>query len=83
MCWHAQSVVHEVDQVFVPDFRSVQATPNGRVLFALGDGSGQPTTVANFTLILPGGDQNTSDIEDPVYQITDAGLMFSVTPTPV
>ncbi len=78
----AQSVVHEVDQVFVPDFMGVTSSGN-RVVYALGDGSGQPGTVANFTLILPGGDQNISDIADPVYQITDAGLMFSVTPPPI
>ncbi|CAL8463696.1 g3230 [Coccomyxa elongata] len=76
------SVVHEVDQVFVPDFQGVTSSGN-RVVYALGDGSGQPVTVANFTLILPGGDQNISDIADPVYQITDAGLMFSVTPPPI
>lgn len=74
-------MVHEVDQVFVPDFQSVQTTGN-RIVYALGDGSGAPGTVANFTLILPGRDSNTSDIADPVYQITDAGLMFSVTPAP-
>ena len=71
-----------MDQVFVPEFRGVASSGN-RVVYGLGDGSGQPVTVANFTLILPGGDQNISDIADPVYQITDAGLMFSVTPPPV
>ncbi len=74
--------MHEVDQVFVPDFQSVQTVGN-RVIYGLGDGSGVQNVVANFTLILPGGDMNTSDISDPVYQVTDAGLMFSVTPAPV
>lgn len=66
----------------MPEFLGVTSSGN-RLVYALGDGSGQAVTVANFTVILPGGDQNVSDIADPVYQITDAGLMFSVTPPPI
>ena len=74
--------MHEVDQVLVPDFRSVR-TEGNRIIYGLGDGSGSPAVSANFTLILPSADANVSDIVEPVYQITDAGLMFSVAPSPI
>ena len=71
-----------MDQVFVPDFRGADTVDN-RVIYHLGDGSGSHVNTANFTLILPAGSSNVSDIPDPVYQITDAGLAFSVSPAPV
>ncbi len=77
-----KAVVHEVDQVFVPDFKGVRTVGN-RIIYGLGDGSGSPAVSANFTLILPSTNANISDILEPVYQITEAGLMFSVAPSPI
>ena len=77
-----QAVVHELDQVLMPEFLQTSTVGN-RILYQFGDGSGSGVTVTNFTLILPSTEQNVSDIMDPVYQLTDAGLMFSVSPGPV
>ena len=71
-----------MNQVLVPDFKGV-ATTNNRITYGLGDGSGSPDVTANFTLILPSVSANVSDIIEPVYQITEAGLMFSVSPSPI
>jgi hypothetical protein len=75
-------VVHEVDQVLMPQFLNVRTTGN-RILYQIGDGSGSGAVVSNFTLILPAANSSVADISDPVYQLTDAGLMFSVTPAPI
>lgn len=78
-----QSMVHEVDQVLVPEFLGADSGA-GQVVYYLGDGSGRHAPVANFTLVLPGGpgSPDTSDSGDAMYQITEAGLMFSISPAP-
>ena len=77
-----QAVVHEVDEVLMPEFLGFDSG-DGRLVYHFGDGSGTTGVTTNFTLVFPGpNNKNTSDIVDPVYQITDAGLKFSVTPPP-
>jgi len=76
--------VHEIDQVLVPEFLGADSGAS-QVVYHLGDGSGSHAVVTNFTLVLPSASdsQKTADAENPLYQITEAGLMFSVSSTPV
>jgi hypothetical protein len=70
-------MVHEIDQVLVPEFLGADSG-EGQVVYHLGDGSSTHVAAVNFTLVLPGGSQAMSDAANPLYQITEAGLMFSV-----
>lgn len=72
-----QAMVHEIDQVLVPEFLGADSGED-QVVYHLGDGSGSHAVAVNFTLVLPGGSQAMSDAANPLYQITEAGLMFSV-----
>ena len=73
-----QAMIHEIDQVLMPEFLGAQSGPN-QVVYHLGDGSGSHAPVANLTLVLPGGSKKgLGDPANPMYQITDAGLMFSI-----
>jgi hypothetical protein len=74
---YMQAMVHEIDQVLVPEFLGADSGED-QVVYYLGDGSGSHAVAANFTLVLPGGSQAMSDAANPMYQITEAGLMFSV-----
>ena len=78
-----QAMVHELDQVLVPEFLWADSGAN-QVVYHMGDGSGSHAAVTNFTLVMPGGDarQTTADVQNPMYQITEAGLMFSVVSAP-
>ena len=75
--------MHELDQVLVPEFLWADSGAN-QVVYHMGDGGGSHAVITNFTLILPGGNtsQTTADPGNPVYQITDAGLMFSLSSVP-
>ena len=80
---HAQAMVHELDQVLVPEFLWADSGAN-QVVYHMGDGSGSHIPLTNFTLVMPGGNgsQASTDPNNPMYQITEAGLMFSVVSAP-
>ncbi len=78
-----QAVVHELDQVLVPEFLWADSGAS-QVVYHMGDGSGSHVPLTNFTLVMPGGNgsQASTDPNNPMYQITEAGLMFSVVSAP-
>lgn len=78
-----QAMVHELDQVLVPEFLWADPGAN-QVVYHMGDGSGSHDVITNFTLVMPGGGarQTTADGQNAMYQITEAGLMFSVVSAP-